>query len=195
MANKGGSVSTKIDFPNFLKVVMGIIALWILYYNVRGIVLLGTVQHLKYIARHPLESYEKKMQERVGPIFYDYVQFIKYNTPEDAAILLPPYPALPWPQTSNDAYMRYFLYPRTLINGKQFEPGLDINKEGIDYILIAWGEGPNESSDLTHGWPKFDVPAARILYLKGEPAKSRNDYYLYKDHVSTGSWGLIEVRK
>ena len=175
---------------------MVMLGLWILYYNGRGIQQLGTINHLKYIVRHPLDSYETKMRERVGPIFYDYVQFIKSNTPENSALLIPPYPgAWPWPQTGNDAYMRYFLYPRTLINGKQFESGLDYKEEGIDYVLIAWGEGSIESNGFTHGWPKFDVPAKRILYLKGEPAKSRDDYYLYKDHVSTGSWGLIEVRK
>lgn len=177
-----------------MRAIISSIIIWVFCFNLRGLFLLGIIDNLKLAIRHPLLKYEDKVRFKVGPTFYDFVSFIKNNTPEESTILLPPFPdAFPWPQTGNVAYMRYFLYPRKLINGKQFEPGLDLKKEGVDYILIAWGEGTVESNGFSHGWPKFDIPARKIIYLSGVPKKIRQDYYIYNEHQGLQSWGLIEL--
>jgi hypothetical protein len=57
--------------------------------------------------------------------------------------------------------MRYFLYPRVLVSGKEYEPSIDINQ--FDYVLIVWRETHTTSGVYSHGWPKFDVPTEYIV--------------------------------
>ena len=111
-----------------------------------------------------LANNEKKLCLKVGESFCNYVSFIKQHTSENATILIPPQ-GYPWPMTGNVAYFRYFLYQRVLINGKEKEPGIDLLKAKIDYVLIDWGEDKSTEYDFTHGWPKFSVPTKQIVYM------------------------------
>lgn len=142
-------------------------------------------------------SDETKLRRKIGFKVLDYYEFIKINTPENAKILIPPQ-AMPWPMIGNAAYSRYFLYPRHLVSGREKEPGLDLKKEQIQYILIEWGEVNLFQYGYTHGWPKFSVPAKRIIYKK--PTREMYDYeavILKKDFspedIHPDWWGLIEV--
>ncbi len=141
--------------------------------------------------------YELKIRHKLGPKVVDYYEFVKRKTPEKAKILIPPQ-GFPWPMTGNAAYSRYFLYPRHLISGKEKEPGIDLKKEKIEYVLIIWGESGELQYDFTHGWPKFSVPAKRIIYKK--PTTEIFNYeeiVLEKDFdpadIQEEWWGLIEV--
>jgi hypothetical protein len=149
-----------------------------------------------YILNHPNASYQEKMEISVGKQFYDYVSFVKENTPENSKILLPPFPAYPWPQSGNPPYMRYFLYPRTLLNGGEFTAGYDLKKERIDYVLLDWGEIVANSSAYTHGWPKFDVNADQIIFWAPDGRiATKNGSYIYNQVKGQELWGLIKVKK
>lgn len=141
---------------------------------------------------HLNATYDRKMEESLGKTFFDYVVFVKKNTPEGARILIPPYSAFPWPQTGNFAYMRYFLYPRELVSGEEYKPAQ--NLENFDYVLIAWGETPTTSGSFTHGWPKFDVNSKEITLLtaNGNIIKM-NSNYIYSKLKGRELWGLIKI--
>lgn len=152
--------------------------------------------NLQYVFNHPSDSYKQKMENSLGKQFYDYVLFVKENTPENAKILLPPFPAYPWPQTGNIPYMRYFLYPRTLLNGDEYSASYNLKKDGIDYVLLAWGETVATSNGYTHGWPKFDVNAGDIIFWMPDGSViTKKENYSYDQFKGQELWGLIKVAK
>lgn len=137
-----------------------------------------------------------KLRVKIGWGLYDYAEFIKRELPEDARILVPPQ-GFPWPATGNVAYFRYFLYPRHLVNGAEREVKVDLKNEGIEYVLLAWGETDGTEYDYTHGWPKFPLPAKAIIYKKDlthvgnyESVVIEKDYDP-KDPMNEKNWGII----
>lgn len=160
--------------------------------------IVGIVDKMKddvfYMSTHIFSSTEEKYEFKLGKKFYNFTEFIINNTEKDSKILIPPFPAYPWPQSGNSVYMRYFLFPRTLVSGNEFSPVLDINQ--FDYVLIAWGETPSTSGEYTHGWPKFDVPAEYILFLNDNGTTSKaNENYVYDKYKDNEVWGIIKVNK
>lgn len=180
-----------------LKYLVMAILLWILTQNIYRLSL-DSARDLAFMIKNPNASYDQKMEEKLGKLFYNYALFIKANTPENAKILLPPFPAYPWPQTGNYAYIRYFLYPRTVLNGNEYNAGHDLVGEGIDYVLIAWGETESTSGGYSHGWPKFNVKAEKITYMVNDGDKRRIEKsgdYIYDNVKNTELWGVIKVKK
>ena len=62
-------------------------------------------------------SYDEKMRRRWG-WYYDFISFIKENTPEDANILFPPQ-SKQYPRIGNLGLNSYFLLPRSHHHGNQ----------------------------------------------------------------------------
>ena len=62
-------------------------------------------------------SYDEKMRSRWG-WYYDFISFIKENTPEDANILFPPQ-SKQYPRVGNLGLNSYFLLPRSLHHGNE----------------------------------------------------------------------------
>jgi hypothetical protein len=142
-------------------------------------------------------SYDKKMEMVIGKLAYDYAIFIKDNTPPNARILIPPQ-SYPWDKTGNVAYLRYFLYPRDLINGDEKDPKVDI--QSVDYVLIDYGETNISQYGHTNVWPKFDVAGEYKVIWDPETNnfwKVDNGYYKYngKEADNLEKWGLIKVKK
>lgn len=140
---------------------------------------------------------ELRLRQRIGPEAYDYYKFVRDNTPTDARILIPPQ-GLPWPRIGNAAYSRYFLYPRYLVSGKENEPGVDLKKENIQYVLVSWGEVNLFQYGYTSGWPKFKVPAKKIVYMSLSDGTTREKTLIRgqdfePSELTTGLWGLVEV--
>jgi len=172
-----------------------VITSWIL---VKSFIDLGTsvARDVSFIIKNPTASYDQKMEEKLGKKFYDYVLFVKKSTPEDSKILIPPFPTWPWAQSGNIPYMTYFLYPRVLLNGEEYSPKYDLNKEDIDYVLLTWGELDAPAVVQTNGWPKFDVKAEKIVYMLNEgKTVEREEDYIYKKVENKQMWGLIKVKK
>lgn len=143
-----------------------------------------------YVFLHWNSSYDLKMTERWG-IYYQYIQFVKNNTPENSTILVPPQ-ELPWYSTGNVALDLYFLFPRTLGNGN-FNNSIDLEK--YDYVMLSWGEWNGVEKDK-YGWPKEKIKAEKIIYFdpKTKSVIEEKKDYDPGDTVS-GVWGIIRVKK
>ena len=152
------------------------------------------LKNLYFILKNPYLSYEQKMRYQVGDLFYDYTSFIKHNTPETATILIPPQ-AYPWPQTGNPGYLRYFLYPRKLVSGKEYEAGVDLSSGKIDFVLIAKGESQLVGENTSYGWPKFSVSADTLVFFEKDlGGRQFKDNYVFSEAMAE-RWGLIKLRK
>lgn len=181
----------KIFRPNYLLLIL---ILWIFSLNIPKLKLLISDQ-FDFMANKPFASYDDKMREAVGPIFYNHILFVKDYVPEEARILIPPQ-GFPWPQSGNLSYTRYFLFPRKLANGKEYDPNHDYVEEDIDYVLLTWGETTTTQYGFTHTWPKFDVPAERIMYYSEDSQVIEIEgNYNYKDYLGKKVWGIIKVKK
>lgn len=147
-----------------------------------------------YMSTNVFGTVKEKYEFKLGSKFYNFTEFVKNNTDNNSKILIPPFPAYPWPQSGNSVYMRYFLYPRVLVSGEEYSPGIDTNQ--FDYVLIAWGETTSTSGNYTHGWPKFDVPTEYIMLLSEDGTTSKlfvnydNIKFMDKEY-----WGLIKIKK
>lgn len=141
-------------------------------------------------------SYDEKMRLSVGKAFYDFTLFIRENTPEDSVILIPPQ-AYPWPQTGNAGYLRYFIFPRKVINGKEFEPGINLAENRIEYVLFLQSDDLQTPGDvLTPGWPKFDLRAVYKLYLleDGNTKKVPGNYNQKEIRENKNLRGIIKLQ-
>lgn len=149
-----------------------------------------------FMIRHPLATYDEKMRYGLGD-FYDYMLFIKTNTPENAIIMYPPM-IYPWADVGNGGLIRYFLYPREIVQNMT-----DVNTEidpQADYVMLAWGfENCGDGTDKCKGWPRKEITAEKIIYKKSKSTEvekvTYNVTYNYEDEVNKGAWGLIKIRK
>ena len=150
--------------------------------------------NIGFMLKNPNATYDQKMEVVIEKKPYDFAMFIKANTPEDAKILIPPQ-GYPWPQTGNEAYFRYFLYPRKLFNGNENESKVDAS--AVDYVLVDYGETTISEYGFTNVWPKFDVKGEYILYWNpeiGEIFKDNVGVYKYNETDKSEKWGLIKIK-
>lgn len=91
-------------------------------------------------------SYDEKMRSRWG-WYYDFVSFIKENTPDDANILFPR-PSNRYPRIGNLGLNSYFLLPRGLHHGNR--QTLDKLRAPV-YVVIR------------KEFPSFEVEGLRIM--------------------------------
>lgn len=159
--------------------------------NIRIIFTIYSGQFM-YMFKNLNNSYDQKMAYITGERFYYYAKFIKESTPPDSTILIPPM-GFPWPQTGNGGYINYFLYPRKLVNGKEYDPNVDL--KNIDWVLIDYGETETTQYGYTTGWPKFNVPASMIVIYDNGTVTTINKNYIYKDFAGKKAFGLIKVAK
>jgi hypothetical protein len=91
-------------------------------------------------------SYDEKMRRKWG-WYYDFISFIKDNTPEDSNILFPPQNNQ-YPRIGNLGLNSYFLLPRNLYHGN--EKTLQSLRSPV-YIVIR------------KEFPSFKVEGLRIM--------------------------------
>lgn len=186
----------QVNFRKLLKIqsIIIVFALLIITQNLYHIYK-SKWENFQYIVAHPYATYGDKMRRGVGSIFYNYTLFIDKYTSENSILLIPPQ-GFPWPQTGNASMLRYFVYPRKISNGKEFDPpSKDILKD-IDYVLLNWGESDETEGAYTHDWPKFDVEAEEIIFMNKDGSfggEVKGDYH-YKDYKGKQVWGLIVVK-
>ncbi len=173
-------------------IVIPLVAL-ILVNNVTGITS-KMKDDIYFMLSNIFASNDQIYEFKLGRQFYDYTKFVNANVPENSKILIPPFPAYPWPQTGNAVYMRYFLNPRSLYSGNEYTAEKDIMN--YDYVLVAWGETPTTSENHTHGWPKFDVKAEYVLFLNNDGTTNKifGDYK-YSNIKGIEKWGIIKVKR
>lgn len=142
-----------------------------------------------YIFLNRSSSYDEKMEAKWG-LFYKYMKFVRDNTPNDAAIAIPP-PVRPWLSEGNSVLVRYFLYPRFLITVEnEF-----ITERKPDYYLLAKGLW-KAYDDKDYGWPKDFIKAEKILYMDSETniAREVEKDYDPSEPKNLQSWGLIKAK-
>jgi len=148
------------------------------------------INNLVFISTHINYSYDQKMEEYWG-FYYDFIKFVKDNTPENSVIVIPPQET-PWLTEGNEWVDRYFLYPRKLVQGTY-----DSLPDGdFDYVMVAWGTW-NTPDKERYGWPKVNVKAEKIIYINSKD-NAMYDYfgnYDPKDQRNQESYGLIEIKK
>ncbi len=179
-------------FRDFLSRSLFLVSLFLLvvyFFNNLSKSLSLSFKNTLYIFTHLDATYDDKMR-KVWGFYYDYMKFVKENTPENATIVIPPQQA-PWLSEGNVALSRYFLYPRKLLNGYYDS----LPKEHFDYVLLAYGTW-RANKDEDYGWPKVELEASEIIYLdpkNNEVGKIKDVVYRpnFNDKVL---WGVIKVK-
>ena len=182
--------SDKNKTSKYIYSVLGVILIQYLVTDIVGV----TKSNIGFMIKNPKATYDQKMEVAIEKKPYDFAMFIKSNTPENVTILIPPQ-GYPWPQTSNTAYFRYFLYPRNLVNGGERESKVDLKT--IDYVLIDYGETTISEHGFTNIWPKFDVKGEYIVYWDSETGETTTDnmgIYKYNESDKSEKWGLIKLK-
>lgn len=180
----------------FLKIVIFVFATNLLVKNI-PIITVHMVKGLSYLIPNLNATYEDKMVYTWGD-FYKYLMFVKENTPESSVIAFPPM-MNPWNDVGNGGLIRYFLYPRKIVQdmtNKDTVSGLS----NADYVMLAWGFGDCQTDDADcHGWPRIEIPADYVLYMKNKNSNSisKVDNIIYNpmDSINSGAWGIIKVNK
>lgn len=147
---------------------------------------------ISIIKNFPFMTYDQKMHEKYG-FYYDFMLFVKNNTPSNAVILIPPSQP-PWAGSGNPLFSNYFLYPRKLISGDINNPSL--NFKNFTYVFIVWKDFEATGLEKLYGWPKFKVPAREVLYMATDSSKlfkSIEKDYLPNDEINIGRYGLIKL--
>jgi hypothetical protein len=140
-------------------------------------------------------SFEDRFVLRMGGLAYEgwiqpYAKFIIENTEPTATILIPPQENT-WAMVGNEAYLRWFVFPRKLVH-------LDENGQvppDVEYILIA--QGDCRFGDC--GWPKFPISKVNIQAIHLIDRKTLDKTVLYnQDYVvqkEKEEWGVIQLKK
>ena len=147
---------------------------------------------ISVIKNFPKISYDEKMHAKYVP-YYDYMLFVKNNTPENSVILIPPIQP-PWAGSGNYLFSNYFLYPRKLISGDINNPPSDFSQ--FTYVLIVWKDFEAKGLEHLYGWPKFEVPTKEIFYMatgSGEKDLTKKGSYYPEDKINVGRYGLIKL--
>jgi hypothetical protein len=102
--------------------------------------------------RHNLHlTYDEKMGVKWGD-YYDYMVFVRENTPSDATIAIPPQ-ADQWAQTGNAGLDNYFLYPRQLVT-------IDRLSEAGYAMIVDAEDGSGER------FPPDPLPPGKVVWMR-----------------------------
>jgi hypothetical protein len=145
-----------------------------------------------YILFHLRSSYDDRMFYQWG-IFYQFMVFVKNNTPSDATIVVPPEQD-PWLMgTGNYRFVRAFLYPRKIVPGTLIIP--DVKIFGPEtYLLISWGQQECKPEGC-HGWPRQDINAKKIIYKDPNTSNviETRENTIYKQEDKKYVYGILKI--
>ena len=145
----------------------------------------------------PAINDEEKNEAGWGTI-YLYAQMLKQATPENVVIAMPP-AQNHWLYSGNIVLMRYFLYPRTLVNVKEtadLSTLLELPDQEYGYVALVWGES-NERDMSPYGWPKTSISAEYIDYfdLSSNTTKRVVNTEYLPTVLNESIWGVIKVKQ
>jgi hypothetical protein len=147
-----------------------------------------------YILFHLGSSYDDRMYYQ-WRIFYQYMLFVKNNTPSDAIIVIPPEQGAWLMGTGEPNFVRAFLYPRKIIQGTLTD--LDTKSFGPNtFVLIAWGQEECKPDPGCHGWPRQDIKTSKIIYKdpNSDNVIETKENSVYKLSDDKYVYGIIELR-
>lgn len=145
---------------------------------------------LTLIIREPFLTYDQKMSREYWG-FYSAMKEVVRLTPADATLLIPPQ-GNPWEVEGNGAMVRYFIYPRKLMN---LAPDFTTLPKvaGPTYVLIARGSWPSVTNPAGYGWPKIKLDAKQIWHIDLSTGINYSYNRPYDPNSDQWNWGLIEV--
>lgn len=128
-----------------------------LYITMFGLFLLA-VQSLYPFTRLPtlIEERNQGYRESIGND-YVYVQSLQTETPEDSIVILPPQGGK-WPVIGNQPLIRYFLFPRTLINGISLVSEVTEGNITEAYFVILPGDASRPN------WPIINTEEKVVVF-------------------------------
>ena len=158
-----------------------------------GVTLTKSLSGDFFVLTHTPDSYDQKMSYQWGN-FYNYMVFVKNNTPENAEIVIPPEIAPWWTRSGNALLVNSFLYPRKLIQFSTVEiPEVKNLNEGT-YIMIAWGDWECEryGCDI---WPVELIKAKEVVFKDQNSAgvKEVRENFTYDPGDKNNPFGLLRI--
>lgn len=154
------------------------------------------IVNVSQITNHPFASYDEKMTYNWG-FFYEYMKFVQSEIPEESTIAIPPAQSH-WLSSGNSVLVRYFLFPRKVVNLKETnsdEVLYEMPPEKADFALLSQGEWKDPL--VSYGWPKKELS---IEYVSGfnrdtkEKFKITDEKYFPIKYENTANWGVIKLK-
>jgi hypothetical protein len=155
-----------------------------------GITLKASLVSDIYVALHLDRSYSQKMSYRWGD-YYNYMVFVRNNTPEDANILIPPQIS-PWQGAGNLHLDAYFLYPRKTFHYEFETVSAAKSLAPNTYVMIYRAEGCSINCRI---WPEQTIYAKEVIFMNSNSNKveeSRQNY-TYNSKDVTSPFGLLLI--
>lgn len=177
---------------NFGFIVLAFLVAYTLAVNV-GSTLETAFETDTYILLHLRDSYDQKMFYQWHD-FYNYMLFVKTNTPDNASIIIPPQIAPWWTRSGNAGLVKYFLYPRTIIQySTENIPDIKSLPQGT-YIMIAWGEWGCDQYGCK-GWPTQIIKSKEAIFK--DPNSNRveevKENFIYDPKDTSHPFGLLKL--
>lgn len=187
--------STILSNINGRLIWQGVVFFLVAYASVLniGVSLKNAVEGDLYVFTHLSASYDQKMYYQWHG-FYFYMLFIKNNTPENASIVIPPQIAPWWTSSGNLSLVRYFLYPRTVIqyNTPEIPDLKSLHRD--TYIMIAWGEWGCDRYGCG-GWPIQIIKAREAIFEDTDSSgvKDIKQNFVYDPRDTANPFGLLKI--
>lgn len=161
------------NYININNANLNIIALVLLLYITY---IVSTFISLPTIYKNYSTTYDKKFGYQ-----YQYVEFLKNTTPDNSIIIHPPRDTV-WPTIGNQEVLRYFLYPRTLVDGYIFNGTEKLSDFNSPYFIKLTEETDGKE------WPIIKPDNKIIIFDQKTPVhykklikiNSINDQSLYQ---------------
>lgn len=179
--------------PRFSRMILTFFAIYTLFVNLGKTVNKAVYENL-YILTHFKGSYDDKMRYQWGN-FYDYMVFVKENTPTDSTIVIPPKIPPWWNRSGDFRLVKAFLYPRKLVQyDKEEIPDIESLPKGT-YILIAWGEWRCDIEGMCRGWPIQKIKVSEIIVKKENSTgiKEVRENVIYNPSDTPNPYGLLKI--
>lgn len=184
IAKKDKKYGYKNLLGSFLLTTSVIFFSWYSLKNIANtlIIVLSNIKNTTFTIK---ATYDEKMSAVWGNEYY-FWKYIVDHTPPDATIYVPPQ-EFPWGTIGNAGLVRYFLYPRRVVNMNWNQVTVPKNS----YIVVAWGDWAIGAEK--YGWPKVNIPAKGTWYFTSDNKAE----YVEGDYLPIWSnedrkWGIVE---
>lgn len=179
----------KFNKNNFGKIIIYFLLFYTLVVNF-GITFKNALENDIYVFLHLSNNYDQKMFHQWGN-YYNYMKFVKDNTPENATIIIPPQ-TNPWLSSGNILLDRYFLFPRNLVQTGLVIDDPDKLFKGA-YVMIYKGEWCN-SRDCEI-WPTQTIKASELITKDPNSSSVQKTIknYIYNPAIKEYPFGLLKI--
>lgn len=158
-----------------------------------GVTVKNSIDGDIYAATHITDSYDEKMYFHWHD-FYDYMVFVRNNTPENASIVIPPQHEPYWSRSGNLFLVRSFLYPRNIIQyGMEEIPDIKTLLPNT-YLMIVWAEWGCDAG-VCKGWPEQVIRVKEAIYKDSDSVgiKRIRQNFTFDPGDTNNSVGLLKI--